>query len=104
MNDSVGQSQNLAVDLGIDSLPEAEKQEILTRIGNIIFQRVMGQVIESLPEDKRKELSEVFDQSAKDPHVLLSFLQTNVPDFDSLVSNEVAKLRQESITTMGSSN
>lgn len=92
---------NLAVELGIDALPEAEKQEILQRIGSIVFQRAMRQVVEILPEPKQKELEAAIDESAKNPQVLMTFLQTNVPQLDAIVTSEIHKWREESSAVMG---
>ncbi|MEK7452947.1 MAG: hypothetical protein AAB614_01810 [Patescibacteria group bacterium] len=96
--------QNIIKELGIDNLPEKEKEEMLLRIGKIIFQDVMFRVVEILSEKDQDEMSKLFDETAGDDEgdKVLDFLRSKIDNFDDIVGEEIVKFKEESVDIMQS--
>jgi len=79
--------------LGIQSLADDKKSEILEQSSELIQKRLLIRVMKSLDDTKRVEFEALLenpDQSALD-----GFLSANVPEFSNWVLEEVNGLKSE---------
>ena len=83
--------QNIISILGIQSLDEARKAEILDQASGLIQKRLLVRVMESLDDAKRQEFEGLLEKN--DPAALESFMTANTPDFTQWVLEEVNKLK-----------
>lgn len=92
--------KNIIKDLGIDTLPEKEQEEMLLSIGKIIFQSVLIRVMDELDEKGKDEFEKLLEEKANDEEAILNFLRLKIPNLDEIVNEEVAKFKQESVNFM----
>lgn len=86
---------NLLKELGIEDLPLEQKEKILLDVTTIINQNISLRLLEELPEEKAKELETLMTDYADDPDRLQIFFRQEVPNFDELVQEEIAKYKQQ---------
>jgi hypothetical protein len=87
--------KNIIKELGIDTLPEKKQEEILLRIGKIIFQAVLIRVMERLNSKEKDEFTELLVKKPNDEEAILGFLKSKIPDLDEIVNEEVATFKRE---------
>ncbi len=82
-------------ELGLDLLPEEERDAFLADLGELIFSGAMQRTFASLPDEGKEELGNLLEASAADPEsdgrraALETFIKERVPDFDSFVLAEI---------------
>lgn len=86
---------NLLKELGIEDLPLEQKEKILLDVTTIINQDISLRLLEELPEEKAKELETLLTDFADDPDRLQIFFRQEVPNFDEIVQEEIAKYKQQ---------
>jgi hypothetical protein len=100
MNDLI--LKNIEKELGLENLPEQEKNEILLRISTIIYQGVMLKIVDILSEEDQETLNDFFkneggqDQGDK----ILTFLKSKIENLDDIVLEEVERFKKESTESM----
>jgi hypothetical protein len=92
--------QNIIADLGIDRLPQGEREEALLSIGRIIFQGVLIRVMGLLGEKDKDEFDKLLGEKPDDEEAVLKFLQTKLPNLEEIVNNEIAMFKRESVDLM----
>ena len=91
--------QQAVQELGIDHMPEEERDAFLAEVGAVLFRGVMRRVWNSLDRAKQDTLTSLLDASGDDPdneekgRALEDFMKKNVPDYAHFVEQEVAELR-----------
>lgn len=92
--------QKVIADLGLDELPEEERNELLSDIGEVIFEAAMRKTLQNLPPDKQDALMALFDASAADPEneqkakAIEAYLKEHAPDFERYLAEESASFRE----------
>lgn len=83
----------------IYKLPESKREEMITRIGKVIFQSVL---IKTLPllENKEIEEYEKLIDSQSEADIILDFFLEKVPGFLNIVREELEVFRKESTVGM----
>lgn len=79
-------------ELGIDLLPEGERQQVVTEIGEAIMQRCLVVMYERLTEPQRTEFEKI---GPDDVEGGMQFLQANIPDFENLVPETAREVLAE---------
>lgn len=88
--------QNIINDLGIGALPQEQQEEALARIGNIIFQGVLLRVMALMSDGDKIEFEKLLTEKNNKPEIILEFLRLKIANLDEVISEEVAKFKQES--------
>jgi hypothetical protein len=93
---------NLITQLGLDLLPQAEREKILLDIGEIIFRGVIMKVMDVMNEKDKNAFEKVLDEANKseDDDQIGIFLMEKVPNLDEIVNNEVSNFKKESLDFM----
>lgn len=86
---------NLLSELSIEDLPLEQKEKILLDVTTIVNQNISLRLLEELPEEKAKELETLLTDFADDPDRLQIFFRQEVPNFNELVQEEIAKYKQQ---------
>jgi hypothetical protein len=80
---------DIMTQFGFDKLPEAEQTEMYQKIGTVLFQAILVRALE-----------EMTDEQPDDPGALAQYLQANVPNFEELAADEVARFRASAMEIM----
>jgi hypothetical protein len=92
-------NEDLLKELGIDKLPPEKAEEMMATIGRILYQAVLIRVMERLTDPEKEEFGALLDRGA-DEDAVLAFLTAKVPDLNSIVEEEVAKFKTESMSVL----
>ncbi len=84
---------NLLTELGLAALPVAEKNKMLAHIYETLELRVGMRLAQQMSDDQLKEF-EAFIDSGNEAGAL-QWLETNFPDYKSVVANELELLKAE---------
>lgn len=85
--------------LEIDNLPPQELQEMIMRIGTVIYQNVLMRVMETMKEKDQDEFEELLDKNAS-PEEIFSFLKEKVKNFEEIIEEEALKFKDKSSKIM----
>jgi predicted nucleic acid-binding Zn-ribbon protein len=80
-------------DVGLESLPAAEKNKILRDIYETLEMRVGMRLANNMRDDQLEEFEGHIQR--KDQAAALKWLETNFPDYKQTVAEEIEKLKQE---------
>jgi hypothetical protein len=86
-------SQNLISILGIQSLPDMQKAKILDMAAQVIEQRLLLRLTESLSDAKREELQKILESDNKED--LTQFIGSEAPEFENWIEEETYQMRDE---------
>jgi len=85
--------------LDLGSLPPEEQEEIILRIGGIIYQNVLIRIMELMGEKDQDEFEELLDRNAA-PEEIFSFLKSRVKDFEKIIEEEAIKFKDKASNIM----
>lgn len=91
---------NIVKSLGLDGLPPEKQEKALLKIGEIVFQRVMIRAVEELNEKDRVEFYTVLNAKTVSQEAVLDFLRIHLPNFDTLLSEEIGGFKKEAVEVM----
>jgi hypothetical protein len=94
MDDTI--KQDVVKALGLDALPPEKREEMLLRIGKIIYQRVIMRVVNEMSEKDKTEFDELLGEKHDDEEAILKFLREKVPNLDQIVEEEMIGFKKES--------
>ncbi|HEY5268514.1 MAG TPA: DUF5663 domain-containing protein [Candidatus Saccharimonadales bacterium] len=80
-------------DVGLESLPVAEKNKMLRDIYETLEMRVGMRLANNMRDDQLEEFEGYIQK--KDQAAALKWLETNFPDYKETVAQEIEKLRKE---------
>jgi hypothetical protein len=84
---------NLLVELGLGSLPEAEKSAFLKHIYETLEMNVGMRLADQMTNEQLDEFETYFN--ARDDAGAFKWLETNFPNYKDIVADEFAKLKAE---------
>jgi hypothetical protein len=90
--------QTIIDNLGIASLPVAQQDQMIERIGKLIFQGTLMRALQDMTEQDQKELETLL----KTPNeaALMGFLKAKVPNLEEIVKEEAERFKQEAQKAM----
>jgi ribosomal protein S17E len=91
---------DLIKELGIDKLPEEKREHVLMQMGEIIQQRTLLRLAEEMADEQKDEFNKVLDENKEDPEKVTEYLQTNFPELDKIVMEEIGRYKQEIMDLM----
>lgn len=86
-------SESIINILGIQSLPDERKVEIVEQATDLVQKRLLVRVMTALDEAKRVEFESVME--AGDQAKMSEFVSANVPEFSSWMAEEVNRIKEE---------
>lgn len=87
--------QDIFTGLGLDDLPDAERQAMLDTMLATIKDRVLARVLDELSADERAELTRLVDSDQTD--AVSEFLAEHVTDLDALMTQEALQYKVEMV-------
>lgn len=82
-------------ELALEELPVDQQERILMNTATIINQNIALRLLEELPENKATELEVLMTDYANEPEKLQVFFQQEMPNFDEIVSEEIASYKAD---------
>ncbi len=86
--------KNITHALDIEGLSPEEQQEIILRVGGIIYQNVLMRVMETMSDTDQDEFEKLLDNNAA-PEDVFTFLNEKVPDFEKIIDEEAKKFNDK---------
>ncbi len=81
-------------DLKLEGLSEKEKEDILQRMGRIIFEMALIRILDEMEESTAKEFEEFLEKN-QEPEKVLKFLKEKVPNLEEILEEEARKFKSE---------
>ncbi|MBI4993303.1 MAG: hypothetical protein HZC26_04200 [Candidatus Magasanikbacteria bacterium] len=92
--------KNILPSLGLRDLPADKQEQMLLKIGDIIFKRILIRAIDSMSEPAKAEYEKLLKTKSADAGAALDFFRAKLPNFDQLVAEEVASFKKEAAEIM----
>jgi diaminopimelate decarboxylase len=89
--------KNIIKELGLENLPEERQMKIILGMGRIIQQNVILRVLDELKEEDKDEFDKFLAQKGDDQEAIFNFLQSKIPNLDSIINEEIEKFKKEGI-------
>ncbi|NQV00877.1 MAG: hypothetical protein HQ537_02035 [Parcubacteria group bacterium] len=85
--------KNIISLLGLESLPEEKKIQLLEKLTDLVFKRTIIKVMELLSEADQEELGKLID--AGDSEKTNAFIAEKVPNFEEIMNKEIISVKEE---------
>ncbi len=85
--------QNIIRALGLESLPDDKKLELIAQVSDVVEKRILLRVLESFTPEQRKELDGLLD--VENQQGVNEFMQKNAPQIPAWIEEELAHTKQE---------
>lgn len=79
--------------LNLDYLPEADRIKLLDSMAEVVSQRVLLKVLQTLPKDQSESLAKLLDEGADNE--VAKFMEDNVPNFLTVLQTELDAVTNE---------
>lgn len=86
--------KNITNALELDSLPPEEAQEIILRVGALIYQNVLMRVMEIMTEVDQDEFEKLLDNNTQADEIFI-FLKNKVEGFEKIIEEEALKFKNK---------
>jgi len=86
--------QSIIEELGLQNLPEDKKEEILTKMGDVLFKRILLETLESLNEEDQKKFGEMVAAKANAEEVEL-FLKSKIENYEEFMKKVAEDFKNE---------
>ena len=83
--------ENIIKILGIESMPDERKVQIVNQVTELVLKRLMIRILEVLDEAKQKEFAALLEKGEQQG--IAGFIQTNVPNFPQWMNEELQKIK-----------
>jgi len=90
---AINLDENLLKELGLDSLPDAEKDSLFSHIYETLETRVGMRLADQMTDEQLAEFDKFYQ--AKDESGAFHWLETNFPNYKEIVQNEFNNLKEE---------
>ncbi len=85
--------QNLIKILGIESLPDERKLELIDKASALVEKRIFLRLLNSLTDQKRQEFENLLD--SENSEAIGLFMEQNAEDLPQWITEETLKIKQE---------
>jgi len=92
--------KNIISLLGLEELPDSEKERLLNRISNIVQKKVFLRVMDELSEEQQDEFLQALD--AQDQVTVERILKDNVENLEEIIKEEVVNIKEDLKDTVNS--
>ncbi len=86
-------------EFGLSTLPPEKQEELLTRIGGIIYKSVLMRALDQMSESEQDEFDALLEQD-KGPEEIFAFLQEKIPTIETIIKEEADAFKKETMEVM----
>jgi hypothetical protein len=100
--DNTDLKKNIIISIGLDPaiMTTEEIDQMVEKVGTLIYQRILLRVMDTLLESDATELETMMDRGA-DGEKVGAYLKSKIPNFDQIQKEETEKFVKESKEAMG---
>lgn len=92
----------LVEDLGIDTLPEDKRNELLIKMTEVLLKRIFLETMEKLGEKGREEYMSMTEEGKEvAPEQIEAFFKERIGNYEEMVQNIIAEFKEEMTETGG---
>lgn len=91
-------NKKIIEDFGLASMDSREQEKMIEKIGNLLFESVVERSVDAMDDGALSEFEQIVDGAGDDYQKVISFLKNRVPGFETIVSEELFRLKR---TTSG---
>jgi hypothetical protein len=88
-------ARDIIKEFGLDELPEDEQQAIIEQFSDVVMQAVLVRGIAALTDAQKDALDAALAKDPSNFDIMLDFFMDALPNFDQLVQEEVARIREK---------
>ncbi len=98
--DQITQDQSQALDqlvkdMGIDTLPEDKRNELLIKMTEVLLKRIFVETMEKLGEEGRAEYEKFLENDNISPEEAQGFFKQRIPNYDDMIQQTIDGFRRE---------
>ena len=86
--------KKLVEDFGLATMDSAEQERMIEKIGNLLFESVVERAIDNMDEGTMSDFDDAMTNAGSDYQKIIAFLKERVSGFDSIVSEEMSRLKR----------
>lgn len=79
---------------GLQHLPSDQREEILQRIGKLVYEHAVIMCLKNMTESEEKEFNTMLEKNESEEEVL-GYLKNTVKNFEEIVRGEVVRLKDK---------
>ncbi len=88
-------SKEIIKEWDLQGLPISEQEEMVERIGLILYQAILVKSLDILSDKEQDELDLLLDKDETTPQIVMAFLNSKIPTFDKMVNEEKINLKRD---------
>lgn len=88
--------QNILEALGLQSLPEQQKVELLGKMTEVLQSKIMDRLLVALSTEQREHIDALLAANAKEEQVE-KYLRDTLSNYDALVLQEIADFKEQMV-------
>jgi hypothetical protein len=81
-------------DFGLTGMDSREQEQMIEKIGNLLFESVVERSVDLMDEEIMNEFDVVIGNAGSDYQQIVTFLKSKVLGFDSIVTEEMSRLKR----------
>lgn len=86
--------KKIIADFGLESMDSREQERMIEKIGNLLFESVVERAVDEMDEAGMTAFDEEIGSAGEDYQKIISFLKSRVPGFETIVSEELSRLKR----------
>ena len=86
--------KKIAEDFGLSQMDAEEQEKYIEKIGNMLFESVIERSLAIMDDSATTDFEALIAEVGSDYQKVISFLQTRVPNFQEIVSDELSRLKR----------
>lgn len=86
-------SKEITEEWNLIDVPADKKEEIVNKIGRILYQAVLVRTLDILSDEEQTELDEMMNRNSTTPKDVMLFLKKKIPTLDALIKEEKDNLK-----------
>lgn len=87
-------NKKIVEDFGLGNMDAREQERMIEKIGNLLFESVVEKAVDVMDETTMNDFDEAIANAGSDYQKVISFLKERVLGFDTIVSEEMSRLKR----------
>ena len=86
--------QSIIEELGLGTLSQGQQEELLAKMGDVLFKKILLETLEILGEEDQKKFGEMVDEK-KSAEEVEDFLKSKIENYDEFVKKVASDFKGE---------
>lgn len=84
--------------LGLSGATDEDRTRVVNNVTTLVLKTAMLNILDTLSEDKKKELAELIEQKGEESQEVTAFLQNNVPNIVEILQDALVSVKRDLIS------